>query len=666
MKNRPRIVLITLCLWAAAGVSAAQSPEYVDLHSGARTLFYGGELTIEPRAGDFLGWVVASGDLDGDGYEDIVASSIEADGTDDQRGSSGEVYVVFGGLRTEVDSLRDLSEDADVIFRGARAGDHLGWSIVCANIDGDRYADLVISAPSSDGLDSSRFESGEIYLFYGRPRREFLPTYDMRSNDPNIRIIGDDMATHIGGFEYDDTRFGRLVNFGLTAGELNGDKYTDVVFSSVDAEIVYILFGGPRAGLPAVVDAKLSTNEAHPDVILHSELDVEGFVPARELGFALECADLDGDGIDDLLASAYHGDGEDALHILAGEIYCWWGRKNWNDQYDIVLGEYDAVLQGPSGYRAGYRLSSGDLDGDGRDDLIVGGIIEAYAPTGRSNVGDYRILFGRSRTSWPRRAELVYFADVLLVGADTGDRSTGAPPFDHAFSIATGDYDGDDMDDLLITAPGADGPPWIERSGAGEAYLIRGRRRTSWEPFWDLREDPDLVIYGAEGSTPSPPPPSPWAPQDHMAWSGCLADFDGNGRKDIVLSSLFADGPNNFRPECGEVYVVYDTDTTSAPTASRPLRVPSARLLPGYPNPFHSQTTIRFVAPRGSRASVTVYDALGRRVASPLSGEIVTTEERQLTWMGKDQAGASLPSGVYFVRLVVDGRSYSQKITLLR
>ena len=68
-----------------------------------------------------------------------------------------------------------------------------------------------------------------------------------------------------------------------------------------------------------------------------------------------------------------------------------------------------------------------------------------------------------------------------------------------------------------------------------------------------------------------------------------------------------------------------------------------------YPNPFHSETTIRFGLPTSSHVSLAVFDVAGRKVAT-LADQLYGAGEHTLTW---DAAGHA--SGVYFYRMATEG-----------
>ena len=90
-----------------------------------------------------------------------------------------------------------------------------------------------------------------------------------------------------------------------------------------------------------------------------------------------------------------------------------------------------------------------------------------------------------------------------------------------------------------------------------------------------------------------------------------------------------------------------------------------ALLRPASPNPFNPATTLRFHVPAGARAvDLAVFDQRGRRVCDLLAAPEAGWQERR--WDGRDADGRSLPSGVYFARLTVDGALRIQKLALLK
>jgi hypothetical protein len=99
--------------------------------------------------------------------------------------------------------------------------------------------------------------------------------------------------------------------------------------------------------------------------------------------------------------------------------------------------------------------------------------------------------------------------------------------------------------------------------------------------------------------------------------------------------------------------------------ADPPVAGAAAMLGDAFPNPFRPATTIPFTLAREARATVAVYDALGRRVRTLANG-LRPSGPQTLEWDGRGDTGGALPSGVYFIRLETGGTSAVRKVVLLR
>jgi len=104
------------------------------------------------------------------------------------------------------------------------------------------------------------------------------------------------------------------------------------------------------------------------------------------------------------------------------------------------------------------------------------------------------------------------------------------------------------------------------------------------------------------------------------------------------------------------------------PVASAVAGEPASRLVPSlqaYPNPFNPRTTVRFRLDAAANIDLGVYDLLGRRVATLLSGP-TAAGEHEIDWTARDRQGRSLPSGVYQARIVTESGSRTAKLVLLQ
>jgi hypothetical protein len=89
------------------------------------------------------------------------------------------------------------------------------------------------------------------------------------------------------------------------------------------------------------------------------------------------------------------------------------------------------------------------------------------------------------------------------------------------------------------------------------------------------------------------------------------------------------------------------------------------KLDPVRPNPFNPAATISYVLPQRCEASLTVYDAAGRRVAVLVDG-LEDGGPHSLTWNGRDERGNRLGSGVYFLMLETEEGTATRKMVMIR
>ena len=280
---------------------------------------------------DELGWSVAgAGDVNNDGFDDIMLGCPQA------LSSLGRILLFHGPL-----SGSHTPDDADASVQGQIADERLGSSIAGAgDVNNDGFDDMIIGQFSP--LIGNR-NAGRALLFLGPVAGS------LSAGDADAQIIG----------EVIDDRFGLSV---AAAGDINLDGNADLVigadqFFSSGRGRAY-LFLGPLQGIVPAGDAEAIIRGEGADDLFGTSVGSAG--------------DVNGDGVPDLLVGA--SGGGDAG---AGSGYLFYGPL----EGPVLAGEADVILeeQAGGGWFGNSIAGSGDLNGDGRRDIIVGAPLSDFA-----------------------------------------------------------------------------------------------------------------------------------------------------------------------------------------------------------------------------------------------------------------------------------------------
>ncbi|MEV4418988.1 integrin alpha [Patulibacter sp. NPDC049589] len=463
-------------------------------------------------AGDEAGKSVAKiGDVNDDAIPDYAISAPYASNNGRQR--SGTVYIVYGaaGASGSID-LGALPADRGYRIDGATAEDFAGWDVSAAgDVNGDEIPDVVVGAPGADGTVRTPISNGAAFVIFGRPPGQNSRIDLAALENQGFKISGPTRLGLPGAATSVDT-FGSSVAgldpslVGESTSDVNDDGLDDIVVGAGDQATG----GAPEAGAAFVIYGRASAAAVDATNLGTDGFKITGVGSGDHAGASVALAgDVDNDGAMDIAVTA---PGHNAPSVSAGgAVYIVSGGSG-----DVTL-DAPAVLSvtGADGQGLSDVSSMGDVDGDGTNDLAIGGngafLVHTYGLSGSvstvapqvqrlapsSDSGPMKVsriadangdliddwLVGSSNpTTGTGRAWLVYSdpAPVPRVldnfGGERGIRFDG--PTGDAFGAAVAGVDGGtaaSSSDSLVGSPQANPRG---RAGAGAAYVIQGAPQT--------------------------------------------------------------------------------------------------------------------------------------------------------------------------------------------
>ena len=391
--------------------------------------------------------VATAGDVTGDGYSDVI---IGAPGYDNGQPGEGRAYVYRG-------SATGLGASPAWTDEGNQEGARFGTSVAAAgDVNGDGYGDVIVGAPN---YDNGQEDEGRAYVYHGS-------VTGLSAGPAWIAESGQEGA-----------RFGNSV---ATAGDVNGDGYSDIIV------------GAPRYDNDQTDEGRVTVYYGSPGgLATNADWVTESSQNDAEFGFSVATAgDVNGDGYSDVIAGAPGYDNGQPDEGQAAVYHGSPGGLAINADWAAESDQNDAEF--------GFSVATaGDVNGDGYSDVIVGA---HFYDNGQEDEGRAYVYHGSA------------------TGLAAGPAWTGESDQDYAYfghSVATaGDVNGDGYSDVIVGAPNYDNGQEDE----GRAYVYHGSATgLGASPAWTAESDKQYADFG-------------WAVDT-------AGDVNGDGYGDVVVGA---------------------------------------------------------------------------------------------------------------------------------
>jgi Ca2+-binding RTX toxin-like protein len=475
----PALMLVALVAAATALAALPQQSGNVDLLSQADVRIDGA------AAGNVFGeYATSAGDFDGDGVTDLIVTN----------SAVNSAWVVFGSA---AGGNVNLAAPGTRAIKISGAGFH--WAAGGQDVNGDGLSDVVLGETGADSA----------YVVFGSKAHANVDLASLGS-------AGFKMTGAAGD--------GTGVSVAL-APDMNSDGKAEVVVGAMGTDNN----GRTDSGTAYVVFGTASTSTINLPTLGSAGYRIDGAVTNHQAGSVVAAGpDVTGDGVPDVLVGS---PGASYTFATSGAVYVVGGKSSTtNIDLNAACTCFRIDGQRDSDQLPRSLAITGDMNGDGLGEAVVGTDFADNPTAGDGSAGSAWVVFGKSTTSTVALATLGS-GGFLIQGEKAGDQAARA-------LAAPGDVNGDGKPDVLVGALFAD--PHA-RDGAGSAYVVFGTASTTTVNLASLGSG-GFRIDGA-------------ATDDNVGRSvGAGGDFNADGRPDVVTGGERAD---NNGSNSGSAYVVY-------------------------------------------------------------------------------------------------------------
>lgn len=334
--------------------------------------------------------VSTAGDINGDGFDDILVGAPYADTMGNGDTNNGRIYVILGnntGFAAELNVSNISGGDGTTgfVINGVSQDDFAGAEVSNAgDVNNDGFDDIIIGVKDVDYFRFGVEDIGSSYVVFGKDDSlsPFTNPLELSALDGNngFAILGVD--------SFD--RAGKSVS---AAGDINGDGIADLLVGASGANPTnststgagYVVYGKNESFAPVFDLYYLTAN--HGTVLRGESLN-------DLLGYSIsQAGDLNADGVDDLIVGAR------GVDSFSGRSYVVFG-NTLGLSYPIDLVNLDgdsgfAINAAEAGQASGAAVShAGDFNADGIDDIIIGAF---GTDSNGSSSGSSYIVYGREK-----------------------------------------------------------------------------------------------------------------------------------------------------------------------------------------------------------------------------------------------------------------------------